>query len=273
MNDEWMAAGLFARRSRLSAKALRLYAHDGILVPAQVDPLNGYRRYHADQLRDARLIRLLRRAGLPVAQVGQVLAAPHAERAALVEAYWADAERTFLYRRALVAHLSQTLDGAKEKYPMYEIKTRDVTEQTVLTEQSYVTAAGLRDWIVDCGLRQITAAATLGGQTGPRTVIYHGEVDEDNDGPVEQILPISPDRVAEATLATRTEPAHREAYVTVTRAQIRYPDIMSAYDAVENWIGANGRAVAGPPRESYFADPSEGPADEPVADIAFPIQP
>ena len=100
----------------------------------------------------------------------------------------------------------------------------------------------------------------------------HGEVDEDGDGPVEQILPISPDRVTEATLPTRTEPAHWEADVTVTRAQIRYPDIMSAYDAVENWIGANGRTIAGPARESYFADPSEGPDNEPVADIAFPIR-
>jgi DNA-binding transcriptional MerR regulator len=273
MNDEWMAAGRFARRSRLSAKALRLYADDGILVPAQIDPRNGYRRYHADQLRDARLIRLLRRAGLPVAQVRQVLAASAVERVALVQAYWDDAERTFAYRRALVAHLTQTLDGAKESYPMYEIKTRDVAEQTVLTEQSYVTAAGLRDWIIESGLRQIAAAATIGGQTGCRTVIYHGEVDEDSDGPVEQILPISPDRVAAATLPTRTEPAHREAYVTVTRAQIRYPDIMSAYDAVENWIAANGRTLVGPPREIYFADPSAGPGDEPVADVAFPIQP
>jgi DNA-binding transcriptional MerR regulator len=273
MSGDWLSAGQFARRSRLSAKALRLYARDGVLVPGRIDPGNGYRRYDVDQLRDARLVRMLRRAGMPIALVREVLATPRAHRSALVEAYWADAERVFSYRRELVRHLTQTLNGGEEGYPMYKISTRTVTEQTVLTEQANVTAAELRDWIVDSGRRQLAAAAALGGQTGPRAVVYHGEVSEDSDGPVEQILPISPDRVTEATVPTRTEAAHDEAYVTITRAQIRYPDIVSAYDAVERWIGANGRTIAGPPREIYFADPSAGPSDEAVADVAFPIEP
>jgi DNA-binding transcriptional MerR regulator len=272
MSGEWLSAGAFARRSRLSAKALRLYARDGVLVPNQVDPHNGYRRYHVDQLRDARLVRMLRRAGLPIAVVAQVLAAPRPERPGLVEAHWAEAERTFRYQRELVTHLIRTLDGGEDSYPMYEVKVRDIEEQTLLTEQSYVAAAGLREWIVDAALRQLRHADALGGPVGPRVVIYHGEVNEDSDGPVEQALPIAPARAGEAELPWRTEPAHREAYVAVTRAQVRYPDIVSAYDAVERWISDTGHTVAGPPREVYHADPSEGPDDEHVADVAFPIE-
>ena len=273
MSGDWLNAGQFARRARLSAKALRLYARDGVLVPALIDPGNGYRQYHVDQLRDARLVRMLRRAGMPIALVRQVLATPRANRPPLVEAYWADAERVFNYRRELVMHLTRTLNGGEESYPMYQINTRSVAAQSVLTEQANVTAPELRDWIVDSGLRQLAAAAAIGGQTGPRMVVYHGEVSEDSDGPVEQIIPVSPDRIGEATVPTRTEAAHHEAYVTITRAQIQYPDIVSAYDAVEQWISANGRTIAGPPREIYFADPSVGPPDEAVADVAFPIEP
>ena len=39
-----LTIGVFARRSRLSPKALRLYERRGVLVPAHVDEDSGYRR-------------------------------------------------------------------------------------------------------------------------------------------------------------------------------------------------------------------------------------
>ena len=72
--------------------------------------------------------------------------------------------------------------------------------------------------------------------------------------------------------AIRSEPAHREAYVRLTKAQVEYPQILSAYDAVAQWIGSNGRAVSGSPREVYFTDwNAAGPGDE-VCDVAFPMR-
>jgi effector-binding domain-containing protein len=61
-------------------------------------------------------------------------------------------------------------------------------------------------------------------------------------------------------------------YVAVTQAQVRYPGIGWAYDAVERWISDTGHAVAGPPREVYHGDPSDGPDDEHVVDVALPIE-
>lgn len=271
MDQEWLSAGWFARKSRLSAKALRLYAEHRILAPDSVDPVNGYRRYSPAQLRDARLVRLLRRSGMPLALVAQVMAVPRVQRPALVVAFRAEVERDHRFRMQLLAHLVQTLDGGKEHYPMFEVKIREVDEQTMLTEQAYVTAAKLRDWIVEAGLRQLHAAEQLGGQAGARLIIYYGEVTEDSDGPVEAALPIDSATAGEASLPTRVEPRHREAYVEVTRAQVRYPDIISAYDALEAWTQATGNVTAGAPREIYTADPSEGPDDEIVASVAYPI--
>ena len=59
--DRWLSIGEFARRSRLSVKALRLYDRRGLLVPAVIDETNGYRRYRETQLARARLIAMLRR--------------------------------------------------------------------------------------------------------------------------------------------------------------------------------------------------------------------
>jgi hypothetical protein len=47
---ELMTIGEFARASRLSAKALRLYDELGLLRPALVDPLSQYRFYDPAQV-------------------------------------------------------------------------------------------------------------------------------------------------------------------------------------------------------------------------------
>ena len=62
-----MSIGEFARRSRLSAKALRLYDELGLLPPARVDEDSGYRFYEHGQLGQARLIVALRQLQVPLA--------------------------------------------------------------------------------------------------------------------------------------------------------------------------------------------------------------
>ena len=74
--DPLLSIGVFARRSRLSMKALRLYDRRGLLTPADVDPDTGYRRYRESQLATARLIVMLRRLNMPLAQVADIVAAP-----------------------------------------------------------------------------------------------------------------------------------------------------------------------------------------------------
>jgi DNA-binding transcriptional MerR regulator/effector-binding domain-containing protein len=271
-NPGTMSAGAFAKRARLSPKALRLYAENGLLLPARVDPSSGYRAYAFEQLRDARLIRVLRRAGMPMRSVAELISLPREDRQARISSWWADVVADFEYRRAVVGHLSEVIPGGKDRYIMFPVTTREVPAQTLLTEQAYVDAAHLSDWIVQSGLRQIRSAEAIGGQIGPSIVIYHGDVSEDSDGPVESALPIDSAQAANTNSPTREEPAHHEAFVTISRAQVRFPDILSAYDAVESWIADQHLTQVGAPREYYFADPSHGPDDEPVAHVAFPVQ-
>lgn len=118
-------------------------------------------------------------------------------------------------------------------YDMYDVLERDVAEQRVLTEQRHTTVDGLSDWISAALGRLYAAAAELGLGAGASFVIYHGEVNEDSDGPVECCVSIN----GEADLGDlphRIEPAHREAYTRITVAQVEFPQILSAYEAVES---------------------------------------
>jgi DNA-binding transcriptional MerR regulator len=68
--------GQMARRTGLTAKALRHYDRVGLLTPAAVDPDTGYRYYSPAQVEDARLVSLLRGVDVPLDQVRAALAAP-----------------------------------------------------------------------------------------------------------------------------------------------------------------------------------------------------
>ncbi|MER5748498.1 MerR family transcriptional regulator [Streptomyces sp. NPDC002088] len=84
--------GEMARDGGLSVSALRFYDRAGVLVPAWVDPVSGYRWYEPEQLEEARLLARLRRAGMPLADIRLVLAG------------WSSAD-TDLVRGLLEAHL------------------------------------------------------------------------------------------------------------------------------------------------------------------------
>jgi DNA-binding transcriptional MerR regulator len=266
--ERLLTIGVFARRSRLSPKALRLYDRFGIVTPAHVDEGNGYRRYTESQLETARLVALLRRVDMPLAKVGEVVSAREDERAALIAEYWNTVERRIASQRELVTHLRIRLSGEERSYDMYSILEREVPEQLVLTEQRHVRVPQLDDWLPEAIGRLERTAEENGGVAAPVFVVYHGEVNEDSDGPVEVCVPVRSDVPGSPT---RTEPAHREAYTRITKAQCEFPQILSAYEAVDGWVRSEGRTMSASPREVYFADwDTAGPTDE-VCDIAFPV--
>jgi DNA-binding transcriptional MerR regulator len=271
VTDPLLSIGEFSRRSRLSPKALRLYERRGLLVPADVDAETRYRSYGESQLETARLIALLRGLDMPLTVVAELVEAPEAERVRVLDDYWAQAQARAASQRTLFAHLRIQLAGEEGSYGMYEIRERDVPEQVVLAEQRHVLVPELPDWIAAAGTRLMDAADTHGGIAGPMFVIYHGEVSEDSDGPVEVCLPVRAEP-RDGGDVVRREPAHREAYVRITKADVDYPQILSAYQAVEQWIRTEAKSPTGSPREVYFADwDASGPTDE-VCDVAFPVE-
>src|SRR5215469_7849097 len=103
-----MLPGEFGAATRLSPKALRLYAEQGMLVAACIDPGTGYRRYHSDQIPRARLIGRLRALQLPLTRIAVLLTLSPSARQAELRSWLAAQENELQYRRELV----EALDGA-----------------------------------------------------------------------------------------------------------------------------------------------------------------
>ncbi len=100
-----LTIGTFAKASRLSPKALRLYDELGLLTPARVDPVTGYRLYAPEQLEQARLVAWLRRLGMPLARIQHVCTLEAGPAAREVRAFWAQVEAATAARRDLASFL------------------------------------------------------------------------------------------------------------------------------------------------------------------------
>jgi DNA-binding transcriptional MerR regulator len=260
-----LTIGEFARLSGLSLRALRLYDSSGLLRPAEVVEATGYRRYTTRQLYAGRLIALLRRLDMPLTGIAEILAADGPGAADRLAAYWSEVERELATRRELADRLVRGLAGETPPPPdEWAVSVRDVPEQHVRSELKRVATAGLGEWI-DAATGRLTRDADA---TGPRFVIFHRPVGEDAEGPVEVCLPVRPDA------ATRTEPAHREAYIPVQKGHFEMPRILSVYDGVHRWVRDHGFTAVGGGREvyRYRVDIEAAGASELVCDVALPYR-
>lgn len=282
MHQELLTIGAFAARARLSPKALRLYDRLGLLAPAHVDEVSGYRYYRADQVERARLVALLRQLDMPLARIAEVVEVEAAQGAALLATYWADAEARFASQRTLAEYLRGRLSGrSTDMYGKFVVETVDVPERVVLTEKRHTLADELPVWIPASLGRLEDGARECGGTTGSPFVVYYAEVSMESDGPAESCVPVADEAAARvwaekrgraSGIGVRVEPARRLAYARITKAQVAHPQIVAAFEAVEAWIAERGLSYDGPCREVYFADWDAAGPEDAVCDVAFPVK-
>ncbi|MFF3888770.1 MerR family transcriptional regulator [Streptomyces sp. NPDC001914] len=130
-----LTIGAFAKASRLSPKALRLYDELELLRPARVDPGTGYRYYAAEQLGRARLVAWLRRLGMPLAGIRRVCALEPEEAAREIGAYWAGVEAETAARRDLAAFLVDQLSPSPGKdTSMLELRCSALSDTGLVRE-------------------------------------------------------------------------------------------------------------------------------------------
>ena len=272
-----ISIGEFARRSRLSLKALRLYDERGVLVPARVDQASGYRYYDTAQLDDARLVVMLRQLQVPLAAVKELLACDPADAAARIAEHWRDAEAAHDARRDLADYLVSRLRGKRSV--MYEVGMREMPERSLLCLKRNVDDQG--QWAFGKEFIAILRERPLPkieGREGAAFCIQWGWVNADSDGPVEWCKPV-PQSEARALaehypeLTLRTEPAHREAFVALPAG---YGAVQwnLACESLDAWAQEQeheheGERLALTPedlglRTTYLAT---GPVTDPVPDI------
>jgi DNA-binding transcriptional MerR regulator len=241
-----MPIGEFAKRSRLSYKALPLYDFMGLLAPAFVDEGSSYRYYSEEKVEKAKLIGLLRQLEMPLNHIAEVLTLQGDEASRVIALYWQGVEADVKVKRKLVHYLETYLEGKGET--MFEIQTRHVPEQKVLTMQRNVYVKDLSNFIREACETIYTHLGKLGIRSEqPNFVVYHGEVNEDSDGPVEVCIPFTGGLEPEGQMRIRLEPAHQEAYTRITKAQVAFPRILEAYDAIAKYLREQGKTKTDAP--------------------------
>ncbi|MGX1615051.1 DNA polymerase III subunit beta family protein [Micromonospora chalcea] len=129
VESELRSIGELARASGLTVSALRFYDRSGVLPPARVDPVTGYRWYTEEQVAPARLVAGLRRVGMPLTGIAEALR--HRHRPAEVH-------------RLLDAHLRRLEDGlADARRELSRIRSLIDPEETTVTTRLVLSRTDL----------------------------------------------------------------------------------------------------------------------------------
>jgi DNA-binding transcriptional MerR regulator len=256
-----MLPGEFGTATMLSPKALRLYAEQGLLVPACTDPGTGYRRYHSEQIPRARLIGRLRALHLPLARIAVLLALSPQARQAELRAWLAAQETELQHRREMV----EALDGTG--HPMAgRPALRDRPQRKLLSREQRVRIDQLPAF-TDGAQERIRTHLRAAGLTadGPVLVYFHGYVTRDSDGPAEVAVPFSGSVEPIDDLRVRISPAGTDAFAPVAGADAGFPAILRVYHELEAWIDAHQLVCTGSPVEIW---PGTSGA---VLDVTYPV--
>ncbi|GIG66645.1 MerR family transcriptional regulator [Phytomonospora endophytica] len=235
MHEPHLLAGRFGAATRLSPKALRLYAEQGLLVPARVDPSTGYRYYHPAQVHRARLISRLRRLDLPLARIAVLLDLTPEARESELRA-WLRARQEEIGRHAVIID-AITRGGAESPELAAAVRVRAAAETKLLSRQRLLHTDSLDAFVAeaDARIRAHLRAAGLPGE-GPTRVYFHDLVTPDSEGLVEVAVAYEGSVEPTADLRIRVSPAQSEAFLPAPPDHEDFPLVLRLYDAVESWI-------------------------------------
>jgi DNA-binding transcriptional MerR regulator len=262
-----LSIGEFARITHLSVKTLRHYHDAGLLQPDQIDPQSGYRYYATTQIPTAQVIRRLRDLGMPVREVGDVLATSDPDaRNALLAGHLQRLESELVRTREAVASLRRLLQPTTEEI---QVELRDEPVRDVAAICAAVDLGDVLVWYSDAMIElESVLASVRQTPTGPPGGLYDNELFTDDHGDVVVYLP-TPTPPAVGRVQPFSIPS---AELAVTVHHGPHDDIDITYGALGSYVTEHALAIFGPVRESYLVGPRE--TDDATAwrtEIGWPI--
>ncbi|MFZ5780697.1 MAG: MerR family transcriptional regulator [Pseudomonadota bacterium] len=257
--------GEFARRGRVSVKALRHYEAVGLLKPDRVDPATGYRYYAAAKLDDLHRLMVLRALGLPLRRIRQILQDdPSPERMRrLLDERRATLARRIDAEQAQLAAIEARIRHLESRSPAYDVVVRDVPAAFVASLRRVVPEYGAIDMLLGEIARSLPAGVRV---TGHGAVWHHcaphkREIDCEAlvllDRPAAAIAPLQVYRLPACRAACIVHPSDEE-------------DVWAAKRAVHAEAACQRLELAGAIRERYFSSAGDERFD--LTEIQFPLR-
>jgi DNA-binding transcriptional MerR regulator len=247
-----LSIGDFSQITHLSVKTLRRYHEAGLLEPAEVDPQSGYRYYSTAQVPMAQVIRRFRELGMPVREVGDVLATADPQvRSALIARHLERLENRLDETRAAVTSLRRLLQPAP---PPIEVEHRTMPATMTAAIRATVEREDVLDWYGGAMTELDRTMESLELRTtGACGGLYDNELFTDERGDAVVYVP-----VAEPPTVGRVQPflvPAAEVAMTVHRGS--HDDIDVSYGALGTYVAEHELVVAGPVHEIYLVGPRD----------------
>src|SRR5260370_37732145 len=185
-----LTIGDFSRVTFLSVKTLRYYHRVGLLEPAEIDPVTGYRRYASDQIPIAQVIRRFRDLDMPLDDIRSVLRArDQATRSQLIAAHLTRLEETLAETQRAVASLRDLLERPSLS-AVIEHRRVPATQAAAIT--STVEVGDLPAWY-EGAMGEIKGTLSAQGivALGPPGGIYDNELFTEERGDATLFFPVA----------------------------------------------------------------------------------
>ena len=263
-----LAIGEFSRATHLSVKTLRHYHGLGLLVPAEVDPGSGYRRYTIDQIPTAQVIRRFRDLDMPLETIAEVLGASDLRaRNDLIGAHLARMEEGLAQTQAAVASLRDLLHG-----PPAALRIDHRREETIQSAaiSEVVDLEDLGPWF-EGAIEELRAALSLQAvaTAGPAGSVIANDFFSDERGELTIFVPTA----APVRPVGRVTPASLPAVELATTVHAgSHADVDRTYGSLATYVSEHALGVDGPIRERYLVGRYDTPDEsEWRTEIGWPI--
>lgn len=268
--------GEFSKISQTTIKTLHHYDELGLLKPAEVDPLTGYRRYSISQLSRLNRIVALKELGFSLEHIARLLDEDmsYEQTCEMLRNKHAELEQRIHDEQARLARVAVRLRLIQQEGNMntYDVVTRSVEPCTVASIREIMpTIARMEQRISE--VHAVLEQHGI-GHTGPVMTLFYHTGFRERDLDVEVAVPVKAETKLDvplnggARLTIRTLPPVEHMASLVYQGQ--YATLSEPYAAIGRWLAEHGHQSTLPGRELYLRGPHEG--EVPLTEIQFPLE-
>lgn len=261
--------GEFSKICQVSVKTLRHYDKIGLLAPAEVDRLTGYRYYDMEQIDTMNYIQRLKRYGFSLEEIQQLLLL--SDKKELSDRFRrqkrrlkAEQQEMAIILNELQTHISvfERTGDIMTYQKSYTVDIKDSPAMNILTKRAMMGVDEFGKYYGMIFERVPKERVTPTGLNGAR---YYDEEFNHESSDVEVFVGIKEKEKADAVM----EPV--ECAMTVHHGG--YSTLSEAYGAVVSWIIENGYEYIGAPFELYIKTQYDSLSPEDwETEIYFPVR-
>jgi DNA-binding transcriptional MerR regulator len=264
--------GYFSRLSQVPVKTLRYYDQIGLLKPAQIDDLTGYRYYAISQLSRLNRILALKDLGLSLEQIGRILTGElsAAELRGMLRLRQSQLQEEVRAVEEMLNRVEARLQiiEMENSMPDYEVVIKNVEPMLVASRRLTIPTNDQVPKFLGAAFNEVSRYLNhqKRDSNGPCLAVWHSSPDTHTNEDVEAAYPIA-GPIPENDRIKIYELDGEEVAAVIHQGD--FEAFTEGHAALKRWLVANGFRLNGAYREIYhdLKDRSQS-----TVEVQFPIE-